>query len=210
MEDNFPISNIPLIFTLYRTRVLEESGQEWFHSQNNPDEILEEMSQALLIEEEMSQAPLVEVVSEPLTPSVKFEHPDPWEPSPRIVEEAAIATPLVETLPLEDPTTETASSPPASTIQLFPLEQLDNRVPEEITGIYDLTEFDNGEIEAPPVAVRGSQSAKFEKIHRPVTPAQNQNQSEDQSLIDSMDLETVDPTTLSPAELAKYRLRNCL
>ena len=230
MEDNFPISNIPLIFTQYRTRILEESGQEWFHSDNNSDEDTAlakdtALEKGTALEKdaapEKDTEPLV-LPSHPIVkegaPSVKTtrdEHLDPPASSPPDVD---IVLPILhsaqplstEPAPPDNQNAEQTSEQPATTVNLFPFEPVQDDQPD-ITGIYDLTEFDNGEIEVPPVAIRSAQPAKFEKVSRPSAAKPDpQDEHDILSLNDPNALEAIDPTTLSSAELAKYRLRKCL
>jgi hypothetical protein len=249
MDENNPISNIPLIFTQYRNRILEESGQKWFHSDNdpnpdsNPDPKVLSLSSSVRLDDNGSPESDVEAVAmaaiapvplsgpEIVNPAILFHHPDPWDspPSPLAVEDncdPAILAPIQESPaspaqhPVAFPPDVNPSSPlsgesdfqdrvkpevtpdhSSQRVNLFPFENED--IQGDGKGLYDLTEFDNGEIEAPPVAIRETQTARFETVQR--SPRQQTDPD-----LNPEDPSFVDPKTLSSAELAKLRLRNCL
>ena len=269
MKNQFPISNIPLIFTRYRTRILEESGQDWFHPENRLDGV--ESSPE-------SQDDCITPVSTPVGLASseamyeQYEHPDPWEsslpsrpsfasgvnavsssppptskpqknetttspaPTPTAIDSSATtASPLnspvseapsqPDTSPSEQtappPTSEATQTPTklASNVNLFPIgsQKANSDVESEIVsrptweeeqGSYDLTEFANGEIEAPPVAVRDARQAHFQKVSPPPQPlASDNNFSEPEQ---GQPPSPKKPPKPPSAEIAKFRLRNCL
>lgn len=266
MTNQFPISNIPLIFTRYRTRVLEESGQDWFHPENQLDDV--ESSPE-------SQDDCITSVSTPIgsaSSEAMYEYPDPWGSSPQSrpslafgVNAASSSSPptskpqTMETIAspaptpmaidssaatsssLNSPVSEAPSQPDASpgehtappvtsevtqtptklasNVNLFPIgsqggnsdaeSEVGSRPPlEEEQGSYDLTEFANGEIEAPPVAVRDARQAHFQKVSPPPqNSASDNNFSEPEQ---GQPPSPKKPPKPPSAEIAKFRLRNCL
>ena len=274
MDENIQLFNIPLIFTQYRTKVLEESGKKWFHASNNQDrhvigmpadtEIgvsgLEGASATQLnapIDSSMKASQQTEktLVAVQSDQSLQYEYPDPWhssaaEPlSPQkndpahlqfedlntvemAFDNAALNSephcqrPNLEALnpplPVNDgdnqlvtnqaASTSTSDLHPANNVNLFPLGE-ETAQTEGFEGQYDLTEFDNGEIEIPPEAVRDSSHSTFEKVKQ--APASKGEDPDDEATLDNSN-ENSQPRYKdsrpkpSSAEIAKYRLRNCL
>ncbi|MEM9137207.1 MAG: hypothetical protein AAGB01_07650 [Cyanobacteria bacterium P01_F01_bin.42] len=207
MTDTLPIFNIPLLFTQYRTRILEESGRPWFHSEYC-----------------CTQEVPAPVAASTCSDSGVYEYPDPWESPGQMPEvEMSISSSIpVSNLPAPEP--KSAPSPPAAPVieandvetsdtsveqgvTLFPLES--DAEDNSVRRIYDLTEFDNGEIEAPPVAVRASQPSRFEKVPPVHKNGARAPESQDDDSDSHLAKKAKRPQP-SSAEIAKYRLRNCL
>ncbi|NJN24174.1 MAG: hypothetical protein HC810_06990 [Acaryochloridaceae cyanobacterium RL_2_7] len=231
MGNTFPISNVPLLFTQYRTQILEETGREWFHENNHPKAVLKEQCVSPTVTEsaEPENSDAAEVLD------LVYHHPDPWEATPNenCLETKGTETSTVLSLELEDdqtsiPPVETASppvqhpstqqerssniddetaQPTESKINLFPFEN------EPSEGGYDLTEFDNGEMEVPPVAIRDTKTARFKKVSPSFSADIHASEAPE-----TLDQEKSTPKiegkkkrqkpTASSADIAKHRLRN--
>lgn len=247
MEDNFPISNIPLLFTQYRTRILEESGKIWFHSDNQPngiapptpspngqDNLPEELSGVagdgpptisptpeltdqpdLPVGIETQSSSIESSIHNAIDPASFYDHPDPWGkslPEDRVTSQGASTTesqpPISINAEVSTPQAESISQSehPSQKVNLFPIEDFESHEQDE-TGLYDLTEFHNGEIEVPPVAVRDSQLSRFEKVTH---HSHSDSPLDDPLSSDEDPSEPLWDSELSSAEIAKHRLRNCL
>lgn len=234
MAVELPITNIPLIFTQYRTRILEESGRQWFHLDNGHE------PEAIAVD---ADAPLSsENGPNTSAPSGReYNHPDPWDmPQLETPTDPAFERPPSEKLAAPTPASMVSepqlTSPPdlsamadlrgvdsaasdqqnesqsetvvQQNVNLFPIDELPKVTPPS-EGLYDLTEFDNGEIEVPPVAVRSTQLSNFEKVSPAQPPNPNPQTPDGVAPPEGGSAKPKRPK-LSSAEIAKYRLRNCL